>query len=402
MSRSLISFLGRVVQPPRQYQSARYDFGGGRATETRFFGHALCQELGPDRFTVLGTSASMWDVLVEALAPGDEFIERVLDLGDAAAKDEVSQGQLSALEAPLGERMGLSVQLRLIEYGRTPEEQLSILKILAGDLRAGDSVAIDVTHGLRHLPMLALVSALYVRSAKGVAIDGIYYGALDMTRDGLTPVMRLDGLLDIVDWVGALQAYDKDGDYAVFAPLLRRDEVSQGAVANLERASYAERTNRVGTARGHLEAFAAEVLRGASGPLPGISDLFQGELQQRISWTQRDHLYQRQRDLAQMQLARGDYLRASVFAYEAFITRLVQQDPTKQPDNTDHRAEAKKLFVEASPRPGGYRHFALLRDIRNLLAHGGRPMRGPVFDAMRSPEALRATLERLIQELLAD
>ena len=49
-----------------------------------------------------------------------------------------------------------------------------------------------------------------------------YYGALDMTRDAVTPVMNLRGLLDIADWTaGQSNLSDKDGDYSVFAPLMR-------------------------------------------------------------------------------------------------------------------------------------------------------------------------------------
>jgi hypothetical protein len=36
-------------------------------------------------------------------------------------------------------------------------------------------------------------------------------------------VLRLGGLLAMLDWVDALAPYDKDGDYGVFAPLLAAD-----------------------------------------------------------------------------------------------------------------------------------------------------------------------------------
>ena len=46
----------------------------------------------------------------------------------------------------------------------------------------------------------------------------------------LTPVLRLTGMLRMLDWVDALSAYEKGGDYGGFAPLLR-DEAAYGHFA---------------------------------------------------------------------------------------------------------------------------------------------------------------------------
>lgn len=65
-----------------------------------------------------------------------------------------------------------------------------------------------------------------------------------MTRDAVTPVMNLRGLLDIADWTGAVQSFDKDGDYSVFAPLIR--EQLPAAAGLLKESAFYERTTRPG------------------------------------------------------------------------------------------------------------------------------------------------------------
>ena len=96
-------------------------------------------------------------------------------------------------------------------------------------MRPGENLSLDVTHGFRHLPMLALVAARYLARVVSVKVEELYYGALEMTTpDGETPVLRLGGLLAMLDWVEALAPYDKDGDSGVFAPLLPADGMDKG------------------------------------------------------------------------------------------------------------------------------------------------------------------------------
>lgn len=40
-------------------------------------------------------------------------------------------------------------------------------------------MSLDITHGFRYLPMLALLSVMHLRVVRAVQIQGIYYGAYD-------------------------------------------------------------------------------------------------------------------------------------------------------------------------------------------------------------------------------
>lgn len=400
MTHTLISFLGRG-NPDRgkRYRQATYEFDAGQRQTTEFFGLGLTRQIKPDRLLILGTTGSMWDVLLFSLGLGQEHDEALLAVTESADADQTTQEELDGLTSVVSGRLGLPVALRLIPYGRDAGEQAEILRRMALDIAEGDAVTLDVTHGLRHLPMLAQMSALYLRRVKSVEVRGLYYGALDMTRDGLTPVMNLQGLLDIADWTGAVQSFDKDGDYGVFAPLVL--EQSPTAAGLLQGSAFYERTTRPGQARSKLRELDALFDRQ---PLTGIGSLFAPILRARLSWHREDRLYLRQQALARLYLEHGDFLRAALLGFEAFITRLMQQQGMTNPDNWTQRETVKKEYEALNkaiyPRPDEYERYCLLRDLRNHLAHGNTSPQAEIQKALASAEQLRDFLDDLIERLL--
>jgi len=396
MSRHVqLSLLGGSSQndPQKRYRTTRYDFGSGAGESTQLFAQALLQHRRPECLVILGTSGSMWDVLLEAFDCAEEDFG--LELIDAAQEDGIAAHHLDRLVAVLEPVLGIRVQLCLIPYGRTLEEQLAILQQMAADIEPGDRVNLDVTHGLRHLPMLAQMSALYLRQARQVHIEGIYYGALDMSRDGVTPVMDLKGLLDIADWVGALHTFDKDGDYGVFQSLLAPQD--RDTATALGEAAFFERTMRAGQARGQLRA-ASEALDRQ--PLSGMARLFEPTLRERIDWMNQQRLYQRQRALALQFLHRSDYLRACVYAFEAFITLQAQLQGIGNAENTEVRSRVKDQFETDQRGSATFRHYRQLRGLRNKLAHGDQAQTAELQLALSSAAQLDTTLRQLIDQLL--
>ncbi|MDV7393060.1 hypothetical protein RZS08_16935, partial [Arthrospira platensis SPKY1] len=135
MTHTLISFLGRG-NPDRgkRYHRATYEFGAGPPQTTEFFGLGLTRRIGPDRLLILGTTGSMWDVLLFSLGLGQEHDEALLALTESADADRTTQAELDRLTAVVSERLGLPVVLRLIPYGRDTGEQVEILQRMALDI----------------------------------------------------------------------------------------------------------------------------------------------------------------------------------------------------------------------------------------------------------------------------
>ena len=400
MAHTLISFLGRGnPDRGRRYRPAIYQFDTGQRQSTEFFGLGLTRQIQPDRLLILGTTGSMWDVLLFSLGFGQEHDEALLALTESADADQTTQDELDHLTSVVSECLGLPTVLRLIPYGRDTEEQVDILRRMALDLAEGDAVTLDVTHGLRHLPMLAQMSALYLRRVKNIEVRGLYYGALEMTDGGVTPVMNLRGLLDIADWVGAIQSFDKDGDYGVFAPLIR--EQSPIAAGLLQESVFYERTTRPGQARNKLRELNTLL---DQQPLTGISSMFAPILRARLSWYREDRLYLRQQALARLYLEHGDFLRTALLGFEAFITRLMQQQGMSNPDNRMQRESAKQEYEARNkaihPRSDEYQRYCLLRDLRNHLAHGNAPPQAEIQRALASTQQLRDFLDELLRRLL--
>jgi CRISPR-associated Csx2 family protein len=397
MTHSLISFLGKSQKRDGLYSTANYDFEGHVET-TRFFSLGLKNVIKPDRLIILGTSGSMWDVLFESFAEAPQYEEQKLLLIDAVEHDRVTQAQLQACEPLLKECLGIDCQLSLIPYGDSTPTQVEILQTMVKGIVNGDQVSLDLTHGLRHLPMLGLLSAMYLQTAKKVTIKGIYYGALDRTpRDVInprTPVMRLEGLLHIADWITALHGFDKTGDIAPFSDLLQQEGVSPATADLLKTAAFHESVLNVTNARKPLRDFAKQTAAG----LPGIAGLFQDSLHERISWVDQDNIYLRQREKAQFYLQQGDYVRAAALGYEALITRhLKKQNPRADAESYALRDDIKQQLKDQA---GGGPDYKMLRNIRNSLAHANRDNTKEVQQALSSEERLKQKLSDLFAKLL--
>ena len=398
MSCILLTFLGRVPKNEQGYRLTRYDYGDGRdEPPTAFFGWSLQQRLTPDRMVILGTAGSMWDHLFE----GDEAFYEAGDaadkLTDAVKEKRVTFDHLAPLTPLLTARLGCEVCLDIIPYARDSTEQVDLLRIMAAHVNAGDRVDLDVTHGFRHLPMLAILAALHLRSVRRAEIGGIWYGAYDPdTREA--PVHDLSGLLHIADWLQALHTYDKDGDYGVFASLI--DNRACPRVDCLRQAAFYEQVNNIGQARGPLREFRQDLTGTSQDPL---LKLFPEELLQRTAWVENRTLAERQYEMAKHFLEFGDYLRAAILGFESLLTRLVQAEPGQlDPMNHEHREQVKKQWDDRMRGPSHQRSatqqaYLDLREFRNVLAHGSRSKFGSIQDALSSGTKLRDALSRAIE-----
>lgn len=361
---TLITFLGKGQQGG--YQKTNYRFPDGTQKETSFFGLAAAEVSQASAIRILGTSGSMWDVLTLEYGNTEGHEAEWDQLAQAVAGNGVTQAQLDAIEKLLNHQEGPVYTLRIIPYGQNDAEQVDILRAMIDGLEHRQGITLDITHSFRHLPMLGLLAAFYLRAATEARIEGIYYGAKDSTQNGVTPVLRLDGLLTLYDWIRALEQFNKDGDYSSFSELFDKEQLP-GKL--LREAAFMERVANATDSRKRLTSAMQKIA--AHHGLSPAATLFAPLLEERTEWHKRSDRATRERVLANDYLQRRDYLRATQFGYESFVTAAVMNQ-RGNPDNREDRVQAEAPLYEAakSQDPKAPDNFGTLKNLRNALAHG--------------------------------
>lgn len=385
MNQTLLTFLGRTRRGDDGYRTTTYDFGNGRQSEpVAFFGWALQQRIQPQRMVILGTPGSMWDELFEGdIDFGATMEEARIDLVEAVDAQEVNAGHLQALEDLLSEQLECEVKLVLTPYCRDQQEQVELLRIMASHVRENDTVHLDITHGFRHLPMLALLSALHLQTVKNAHIQAIWYGSFDPDTQK-APVYDLKGMLHIAEWIHSLHTYQKDGDYAVFSGLLGESG------EQLINAAFYERTSNPVKARQALNGWMSDEKRFSKDD-PAV-ELFQDEIEKRVSWYQGRERPDWEQSLALSYLEKRDYLRASIYGMEAVISAEVICRGAEV-GNFGARENTRK---ELADKKNGFRK---LQQLRNAMAHGIKPGDRHVEKTMKTESNLQVTLKSLFKQL---
>ena len=360
---TLITFLGKGQAQNGGYRKACYRFADGQKRETSYFGLALADVENAATVRILGTSGSMWDALI--LERGDTHGQDDVwdELAAAVAADRVDQPLLDAVERMLNRNDQPRFELRLIPYGVNDNEQVAILLAITRDLPTDQDIILDVTHALRHLPMLGLLSVFYLRAATKIRIDAIYYGALEQTQNNQTPVLRLDGLLKLYEWIRALEKFNKDGDYGAFQSLFNNEKLPGDLLAE---AAFLERVANASLGSQKLNTAMQKIDAGAA--MSAAGKLFLPLLNQRTEWRKGKDRAQRERRLAIDYLGRADYLRAAQFGYESFISAQTRGDLNEYEARNEadaHLSEKAKALPMEAPE-----NFSTLKNLRNALAHG--------------------------------
>lgn len=385
---TLISLLGKSKADSKTgYRTANYRFDDSFSREVPFFGLGLLEYLKPQKLILAGTAGSMWDVFFDHQQTDDE---NILTLVDAVAAESVTAEMLCVHEQRLSEEFGIPVQCLLISYARDKDEQVAILNTLEQAVEPGENIVLDVTHGFRHLPMLALVAARYLAHVRNVHVQELYYGALEMTDPATkqTPVLRLGAMLQMLDWVEALASYDKSGNYGVFSELLTNDGMDPRRAEMLSQAAYFERCSNPVQARQELSGVLNHV-REHKGPM---GSLFRDTLTERIGWFRHGTRASWELSLADSYLERQDYLRAITYLYEGFISRAVE---TYGGDINDYdsRKYAHEKAREQHPQ------VRTLEHLRNAMAHGVRSFNSDAKRLLQDQQALDKKLRSLRKAL---
>ena len=225
-------------------------------------------------------------------------------------------------------------------------------------------------------------------------VENLWYGALEMTQDGLTPVLKLDGLDRVRQWLEALNRFDATGNYRVFGALLTKDGVEPNTAKHLENAAFYERTLNLSAAAAEIRQFRAVL----ESELPGASGLFKERLANRLRWVDLGTLSEQQAELAYQSLKRRDYLRAAMFGWESLVSMACEQkclDPQKRENR-----ERQNVLREVDPSKR--KTCENLNQIRNALAHGSSSHTESARKMLADEHSLRTALQDAFHHLIGE
>lgn len=379
---TLISFLGKQMNG---YRETEYELNNQFFT-TKFMGADLTQIIKPKKLLLIGTAGSMWDVLFDHYGTTDE---RLLELIEKSSQNEVDENFLQAFTPELEQKLGCEVRCIVIGYARDSVEQIAILQRISRELCENECISLDVTHGFRHLPMLALVAARFLKSIKNIRTEHIYYGAFEMRNENnRTPVVDLSGMLTMLDWVDALSAYKQSDNYAAFIPLL---DSHNGQL--LKEAAFFENINQMQFSRSSLKEFNKNLQSNQINNL--FLPLVKNDWVQRLQWVKEKGHYERQLYLAKRHLENGNYLQASILGNEAWISKKIKFN--NQDQNVHGLRDKAKDELKKTLNSTGKKLFNEISAIRNAMAHGTKPDNADILPILNNQEKLHQKLKDIIQ-----
>lgn len=170
---NLITFLGLG-----KYELATYTMNGATHSSC-FVAAALGTFLKPHTIVVLHTP------------------ESAIKLADLTSACQHLEATVSPVEIP---------------STMNEQEMWEIFRVISESSRG--TVALDITHSFRAIPLLAAAAAIFTKTAFGTDIRGVYYGAFvnGQPKDQETPIINLQPFLDIIEWSAALAMFKQTGD----------------------------------------------------------------------------------------------------------------------------------------------------------------------------------------------
>lgn len=108
-----------------------------------------------------------------------------------------------------------------IPSGKSEDEMWIMFEKITDVIPDRCELIIDITHGFRSQPMIALAAAIYLRTVKNIKIIDILYGAFDAKdEENVAPVFSLMTFLELIDWSKATDSLVKDNNVSYLKNLL--------------------------------------------------------------------------------------------------------------------------------------------------------------------------------------
>lgn len=119
----------------------------------------------------------------------------------------------------------------IIDYGLNDDEiwkNFEKFVEIANQIENGDELYLDITNSFRSLSLMSYVMTQFASSIsdKKFTISGLYYGMFEYSyeNNGITPIVDIKILLEIQEWIKAIDAIKKYSDFDILVRLLEAEK----------------------------------------------------------------------------------------------------------------------------------------------------------------------------------
>ncbi|HPN39435.1 MAG TPA: TIGR02221 family CRISPR-associated protein [Melioribacteraceae bacterium] len=232
----LIILLGKgqenlSKETARNYRTAKYYIDNNKSNyiTSPFVGEAIIRLINKyDILHIIGTKESMWEQLFFYCIKDNLNLENEKiwnQVFEVCEKKELKENTklTNIYENKIADYLGVQVKIHIIDTGKDVDEMWNIFEEISSIPNNGDTISLDITHGLRFQPILVTLALIYFKSLfQKIIIDEFFYGAFELQnkQDELTPIMRLGEIIKMLDWINAANSFKKYGDITAINSLL--------------------------------------------------------------------------------------------------------------------------------------------------------------------------------------
>ncbi len=233
MAKVLISSLGTGSANNGVYQKTKYKIDDS-IYETSFVADATIKHYGIDKVFFVGTNKSIWDEAYTVFGGEDTDYHEMLYLNKEDAV--ITYDKLEVLNESISKYLGVEgSKAFLIDYGINEDELWSNFETFLGIsklINDGDEIYIDITHSFRSLAYMSFVMTQFTSaiSNKKFKIKAVLYGMLEYkseSEDCIAPIVDLSILLEIQEWIKAIDAIKKYSDFGPLVEILDEEGIEK-------------------------------------------------------------------------------------------------------------------------------------------------------------------------------
>lgn len=368
MAKILISSLGTGRREDGRYKQASYEIEG-KIYQTSFIADALHKHLRVDKLFLVGTKKSIWDEAYIAFGGIDDNYHEFL-------YENKEEGQIDAHKLKDFDILKKGLKSFIVDYGIDENElwnNFSKFLQIATYIENGDELYLDITHSFRSLSLMSFVMTQFASSIsdKNFKISGVFYGMHEYSyeNNGITPLVDIKILLEIQEWIKAIDAIKKYSDFDPLVRLLEKEEDIEKSVKN----TFIQLNNTLELAyMSALEDFiktANKKIKTIQSSSNKIIQLLAPEIISLVEELNYEKKSQFQFALAKWFFRNKNYAFSYLALYEAIISKSCE---LKNYDVNDHKLREDAKTKIGNDKYGKYfytKHDNSISVIRNAIAH---------------------------------